>query len=242
MSGPPPLPPSPLAQELPDTGADARLPWSTLLYAIPCGLVAGPASALATAVVRSSSQARSVSHLAQSALWGAAEVGVACLALVLADRVAATAARWVRWALALGPVSLLPWLSFGVRAILGAPSPRPMAAIMLWSAVADALAVAVAGGLLGWTARARSGLLWRLPLVAAMAAVLRSVPLAVSLSPALLRSRYAHMVLTGVGTHYALLAPVLVGAALAAALGLQSARREANAARGAPTAASRARS
>ncbi|MBM3957653.1 MAG: hypothetical protein FJ313_06330, partial [Gemmatimonadetes bacterium] len=223
-TGSPELPPAPLAGDAPQTAAEVRLPWSTLLHALPCGVAAGLLIDLALCLMVRPSQAPTASDLLESSALYLAVVEVACLALVLGEGVPVRAARWLRWAVALGLVSVLSELSFDVHAVRWSPAPRLMLWTVLLTTGGTALGTAAAGGTLGWAAGARSGLLWRLPLAAVVAALVRSVPHAATSLPALVHPRYGHTSRTMLGMGYAMDAPVLMAVALAVALGLRAAR------------------
>jgi hypothetical protein len=141
----------------------------------------------------------------------------------------------MRWGLALGIVGLMPALVFVPFALSSAQPARNLGPFL--PGFAGALsAMGGAGALMGLVARARGGLLWKLP-VAALAAALAS-PAADALATAMVVSPRAASVglsPTSLGVDWLAYAPNLAAVALAVALGLRAARRKAGAAGQAPT-------
>jgi hypothetical protein len=210
MADAPQLPASPMTPEDSAAPAEVRLPWVTLLYALACGAALGVAGA-----VLSQASGRGP---AGYGLWARAALHIGGVALIMslaaaaADRVAAGMSVPLRWAAVLTLLSLWP-------VCLGPPSTlRSALGAAVFVAVTFGPSGAAAGAVLGWLARARSGLLWRAPLAAAVAALAAPAGLG------------AVMVYFGAGPQwrtdalsgYLLAAPPLVACALAIALGLRT--------------------
>ncbi|MBM3957654.1 MAG: hypothetical protein FJ313_06335 [Gemmatimonadetes bacterium] len=132
--------------------------------------------------------------------------------------------------MALGIVGLLPLLAF-VPGAFHTPRPGQYVMLFLPAAAGAVSAMAAAGALMALAARAASGLLWKLPLIAAATAFL--VPATDALATALTISpRVASLGLsaTSLAVDWLAFGPTSIAAAVAAAIGLRAARRKAGAA------------
>jgi hypothetical protein len=233
MADIPDLPPSPLSQEPSAAEADVPLPWVTLYYGAASGAAMGVLAELCLWAV--TGIPRSGGYLMVRGTYAAMVTGIVVVAVVAADRCFGTFRRWLSWAGAFA-CGCLPAVVFYLQNI-AKPPPWSDRFSFTVDLVQFVVACLVGGACVGWVSRGRSGLLWRLPLAGAIAALVApavrmTIRCFVTLAAGHLPSFVPWL---GLSVFYVDAARVIVGAAFATALGLRAARRNAGAARDAPT-------